>query len=84
VDRLAFSPDGRLLAASRSDTATPSNHEQLELWDVGSGELRQTLTPHEGGIYAVVFSPDGRTLVTSGTDQVLRFWRVGTLAPAAR
>jgi WD40 repeat protein len=66
---VALSPDGRLLAAASGRT--------VKLWDVGRGLEVGFLNGHRGTVRAVVFSPDGRTLVTGGSDKIIRFWSVG-------
>jgi len=37
-----------------------------------------TRLPHDGYRVTVAFSPDGKTLVTGGQDNHLRFWDVAT------
>ena len=69
---LAFSPDGRLLAAATlvDDLGNPG---LLRVWDVARRQpLGEGLTAESGGVTAVAFSRDGRTLV-SGADRV-RTW----------
>jgi WD40 repeat protein len=59
VRELAFSPDGRLLAAALGDGSVP-------VWDVTTGALRAR---HKCGLSqtdGVAFAPDGRTLAVGG------------------
>ncbi|MER7340899.1 serine/threonine-protein kinase [Streptomyces sp. NPDC000075] len=71
---LAFSPDGRTLAAAGSAG-------ELWLWDTVT---RRTVTrfagepPHVNGL---AFSPDGRTLAGSCEDGTLRRWDMRTRTP---
>jgi WD40 repeat protein len=38
---------------------------------------------HEGTIFALAFSPDGRTLVTGGEDRMIRLWELPSVRPLA-
>jgi WD40 repeat protein len=69
---LSFSPDGRFLAS----TALFDN--AAKLWDV---EARKELAAMqlENSMTGVAFSPDGKTLATSGYDGKLRLWDVSYL-----
>jgi WD40 repeat protein len=67
--KLAFSPDGRRLAAA-SDLL-----DVIPVWDVVSGELDQTLTGHEDAVRAVSFAPDGQ-LLSASWDGTARIWDV--------
>jgi RNA polymerase sigma factor (sigma-70 family) len=66
VEDLAFSPDGRRLAAMtfRQHTA--------RIWDLTADKEPLILKHKEG--YSLSFSPDGKTLVTGGWDKKVRFW----------
>ena len=43
--------------------------ETVRLWDVDSRTQTDVLEGHEGGVYSVSFSPDGRTLASGGQDR---------------
>jgi RNA polymerase sigma factor (sigma-70 family) len=70
---LAFSPDGKTLAAGaeRYDAT-------LRLWDVTTGEERFALKGHGGELRSVAFSPDGQTVATGSMDKTIRLWDVAT------
>jgi WD40 repeat protein len=65
---LAFSSDGRLLAAAGCDRT-------VKLWDVESGTMVRSL-PHADEVMAVAFSPDGTLLVSGGYDHQIYLWGV--------
>ncbi|MEV4255023.1 WD40 repeat domain-containing protein [Spirillospora sp. NPDC049652] len=68
---LAFSPDGRILATGGYDNT-------VRLWDVTTHkQIGAPLANPTNSIYAVGFSPDGRTLAASNGDTV-RLWDTAT------
>jgi WD40 repeat protein len=62
---LAFSPDGKLLAAA-------SNKGKLIVWELPAGKERTAFRPHTAGVTGVAFSPDGKLLATSGNLSAIR------------
>ena len=69
---LAYSPDGTLLA---SESSAPE-YGSISLWDVERGQLLQKLTGHQGSVTSMVFSQDGRLLVSASSDGTVRLWKV--------
>src|SRR5215203_5663885 len=65
---VAWSPDGRLIAASSHGTA--------RLWDAETGTVRHTLLGHTGLVHTVAWSPDSSQLVTGGSDGTARVWEI--------
>jgi WD40 repeat protein len=71
VTALKYSPDGSLLAVRTNRGLLILNGEDLSLLielDARSPDLFQSLA----------FSPDGKTLVSTGPGQWLRFWNIAT------
>ena len=75
---LAFSADGKTLAAISNSGYVGGIEAPVELWDVQTGKHLHTLRYHKTGVMAATFSPNGRILVTSGIDNQLRFWDAKT------
>ena len=58
-------------AAQHADPSVKVVHGVADSWDACLG----TVIAHEGNqVFAVDFSPDGRTVVSSGSDWKIRFW----------
>jgi WD40 repeat protein len=75
VRALAFSRDGKLLAAAGG---LPARSGEIKIWDVEARKEIRTIHGHTDCIYATTFSPDGKSLATSSYDKLIKLWDVAT------
>jgi len=78
VQALAFSRDGRWLAAENSSNS-------VTVWDTANGHEILTLPSdkppsalHRTWVYSIAFSPDGRQLASGVNDETVRIWDLST------
>jgi WD40 repeat protein len=74
---VSVSPDSRTLAIACQ------SENDIHLYETATGkEVRRLIGPPKGQyvqtVYCVAFSPDGKTLVSSARDDILRFWDAAT------
>ncbi len=71
VYQVAYSPDGKLIAAA-------CQHKTVRLYDADTARLLAHAREHTDFVYSVAFSPDGRRLLSVGRDAV-KVWSVAEL-----
>ncbi|HEX8651154.1 MAG TPA: TIR domain-containing protein [Pyrinomonadaceae bacterium] len=84
ITSLAYSPDGKTLAAGscakieKSDTGNECRQDEIRLWNLDTGQLvSQPLTGHGAFIKMLAFSPDGKILASRGGDTII-LWDAST------
>ncbi|MCC6231754.1 MAG: protein kinase, partial [Verrucomicrobiales bacterium] len=80
IGSLAFSPDGTLLAIGPSFLEVDSS---IRLHSTTHGAAEGVLTGHSSWVPSLVFSPDGRRLLSAGADQTIRIWDIPGLRDLA-
>jgi WD40 repeat protein len=65
IHNIAFSPDSSLLA-------TGDGLGQVRVWNTQTGELQKSVRAHTNWAFAIVWSTDGRFLITGGGDDLVQ------------
>ncbi len=67
IGRIAWSPNGRMLAS-------PSTDKMIRLWDAETGECLRTMKGHSEAVTCVAFDPAGRILASGSSDGTIKLW----------
>jgi eukaryotic-like serine/threonine-protein kinase len=76
---LGFSPDGTRLASAAWKLGEfgelPEQQDTpITIWDLVSGKVVRTLTGHQGTVFCLTFSADGKRLASASLDGTARNW----------
>jgi hypothetical protein len=71
VDAFVISSDGQTLVIDSSDGT-------IKVWNLHTGELRNTLIGYSGSVKSVVISSDGQTLVSASNVGTVKVWNLYT------
>ena len=70
INDMVFSPDGHHLAIAST--------KSLHLYDAKTHKALISFTGHTESVLAVAFSPNGKLLVSGGSDETVRLWQTDT------
>jgi len=73
VSDCAFSPDGTLLAVAFAST--------FGLWDVATGSELRSISTHHHEANVILFTPDGKHIISASRDKTARVWDVASCTP---
>ena len=76
IESLAFSPDGKLLAAVGG---TPALFGEIQLWEVATGKLLRSASVSHDTLFGVSFNADGSQLAVGGADNRARVFATAGL-----
>lgn len=62
VNQVAFSPDGDTLVSGGSELKRNKEVGQIKVWDVKTGNRKETFAGDNQGVYSVAYSPNGNLL----------------------
>lgn len=69
IAKVAFSPDGSLLASASAD-------QNIKLWRTSDWSEAANLFGHQDEVWSVDFAPGGRRLVSAGKDRSVKLWYI--------
>ncbi len=66
---IAVNPEKQEMAVGFSDHV-------IRIYDINNFQLKKEIREHKNSVFSIVYSPDGRYLLSTGRDANLKFWSV--------
>jgi WD40 repeat protein len=74
VNDVAFSPNGRLLAAGGTLSEGGRNDGVLQVWELATKRRVYKVEADRHTLFCLAFSPDGKTIACGGNDSAITLW----------
>ena len=78
INDMAWAPDSRRLAISRSNLTEDVSEAPVQIWDVQTSKLLLTCHGHWLDASGLCWSPDGTRLAAGGSDGTIQVWNAAT------
>lgn len=74
---LAISGDRLQNSQTSPSLATGGLDQNLKIWDLSTGQVKQILNQHRYPVFCLDFSPDGQTLAIGSMHETIELWNLG-------
>jgi RNA polymerase sigma factor (sigma-70 family) len=75
---VVFTPDGKTLVSGGGCANYPdkgqTGYGEIRFWDPATGKERTSVQSHTWPVAHLAFTPDGKTLISGGYDNTIKFW----------
>jgi WD40 repeat protein len=68
---MKFSPDSQFFALAEVDSPQET---AVKLWELATGEEPYQLVGHTKRVTQLVFTPDGKALLSASADEMVKLW----------
>ena len=81
ISEMAFSPNGDKIVSAHLEREFPYQgiaYGRAVLWDTRAGKELKSFRGHRGSVLSVAYAPDGKHILTGGSDSTALLWKTDT------